>query len=214
MCDTELGTELGEITDTIVDIDSFWDVPTDFELAEFMDDLWLNNKDLDKWFDSCSVNEANTSHFPTDIDLNREVDLLGVVAPSDLDEVFESEVFNAAVERVANQMDVEPVPTVCEVEDVSSDEDSGEEYVPSKSLDLRKVWTRKKLHKHERKFLTHLCKVITRFRQPVSMAVLHVLWGDSTDTLARFIKSNRSYIRSNGGSYSMTKRGIQRFQSV
>lgn len=153
-----VANEFAGITASIVDASGFWSVPTDLEVAEFVGDILIPTE-LDKWVESCEVNEVNTTHFPTDIQLaqelagipksgksldlgpnlptemhgRREIGRMGVDAfnPTTFTSLGESDKFNAVVKRFADMMDIDvPEAHEIEVKDSDEDEDSGEAYEP------------------------------------------------------------------------------------
>jgi hypothetical protein len=214
--------DLASISETLVDVQNFWDVPTDLQLSEFMQDLYSCT--LHGWFNVCNIDAANTSHYPTDSDLCREIDLLNIDAfgtsSTDLSllDLVNTEEFKSAVERYADIIDVESDSEV-EIWGDDSDDDSGDEYIPIRESpkavqrELRKMWTRKPLRSAERTFMMKFHRITIHFNAAVPIVVLRTLWHGTETSLERFVKSNRRYISSNGGRYCLTREGKNRFKA-
>lgn len=212
--------DLASISETLVDVQNFWDVPTDLQLSEFMQDLYS----CTGWFNVCNIDAANTSHYPTDSDLCREIDLLNIDAfgtsSTDLSllDLVNTEEFKSAVERYADIIDVESDSEV-EIWGDDSDDDSGDEYIPIRESpkavqrELRKMWTRKPLRSAERTFMMKFHRITIHFNAAVPIVVLRTLWHGTETSLERFVKSNRRYISSNGGRYCLTREGKNRFKA-
>lgn len=236
MCDVHVP----DIAGSLIDVSNFWDVPTDLEVCDFMQDVWGHVDDVPSEFDMCtfldtlwnlrsrieSPKKLTTPNdtwveYTTEQEMRREVEALdfGLINSIDfqLAEMCNSTAFRSAVERCADRMDVPPEPQQQSESDVESDEDSGEDYVPHRVSrkgqlqELRRMWTRK-MKPNEAKFLAGVHRMVDTFGIAISRQVLDTLWEGPPGSLTRFLRTHRKYIAANNGKYTLTKLGRRKFK--